>query len=128
MQHQSHQRSYHPNQLIDDGSNNSIVRTPQRVASPAMPMSILLQVTVDSELIIVSYISRASAPTNDQRGNTCYAGFTSSNTTCCSSNHNYLLQNLIGISMLRMILGVYCSGYSCLTKLYTVSSYAVILQ
>jgi hypothetical protein len=61
------------------------------------------------------------APTKDQGGFTRYARFTSSDATDGSSNHDYLLYDSMELSMLRMMLGVYRSGYGSLTRLHTVS-------
>jgi len=47
-----------------------------------------------------------------------YARFTSSDATDGSSNRNYLLQDSMELSTLRMMLGVYRSSYGSLTRLY----------
>ena len=51
--------SYLPIELIDNYRDDSIVRTPQRIASSAMPKLVLLQFTVDdSQLTMNRHIAR----------------------------------------------------------------------
>lgn len=65
-------------------------------------------------------------PTEDQSGFTRYAQFTCSDATDGSSNRIYLLQISTGVYTLWMMIGVYRGGYRSLTRLYTVSDYAMI--
>jgi len=55
-----------------------------------------------------------------------YELFTASNATDASSNHSYPLLCSMGLSTLRMMLGVYCSGYRCCTKHYAVGCYSMM--
>ena len=67
-----------------------------------------------------------SAPTEDEGGFTRYARFTSSDATDGSSNRDSLLRDSMESSTLLMMLGVYCSSYGSLTRLYTVNGHAMI--
>jgi len=59
-----------------------------------------------------------STPTKDQGRFTKYARFTSIHIANDSCNRNYLLQDPTWFPTLRMMLGVYRSGYGSLTRLY----------